>query len=131
MISSLSQFFSVSVSACLSVSLYACLSACISPRLWCDGVEHCPSGRDEAGCGPRLPLHLSAAALLYLVSAGAALVFLATLVVIGCRVRRCRRSRGGRHRGCDAGPADKRASNGTLESMVGPGPGLHNKEEVS
>ncbi|XP_055704639.1 uncharacterized protein LOC129802670 isoform X2 [Phlebotomus papatasi] len=34
------------------------LQACIAPELWCDGVNHCPSGQDESSveCDINLPL---------------------------------------------------------------------------
>lgn len=43
------------------------LRGCISPKLWCDGKPHCPSGQDEdpAECQeqpPLSPLHVGAAA---------------------------------------------------------------------
>lgn len=37
---------------------YKCdeLRACIAPELWCDGIQHCPSGQDESDCEVLLPL---------------------------------------------------------------------------
>lgn len=47
------------------------LNACISPRLFCDGIEHCPSGHDEADCEyfpiPRTYLYIAAASLIAIV----------------------------------------------------------------
>lgn len=47
------------------------LNACISPALFCDGVEHCPSGHDEADCEyfpiPRTYLYIAAGSLIAIV----------------------------------------------------------------
>ncbi|CAL8109741.1 unnamed protein product [Orchesella dallaii] len=47
------------------------LNACISPTLFCDGIEHCPSGHDEADCEyfpiPRTYLYIAAASIIAIV----------------------------------------------------------------
>ncbi|KAF7263505.1 hypothetical protein GWI33_002177, partial [Rhynchophorus ferrugineus] len=58
------------------------LGACISSKLWCDGLRHCPSGNDEqeANCSINSSFpydYLNSIAL-----AALALVVIATLVVI-------------------------------------------------
>jgi len=51
------------------------LDACVSPSLFCDGVEHCPSGFDEADCE-----YFSIPRTYLIVAAGS----LVTLVVLSC-----------------------------------------------
>lgn len=62
--------------------LYKCpeLNACISPDLWCDGVEHCPSGFDESST------HCSKFPLLWvlLAAAGACVCVTAAILAVRC-----------------------------------------------
>lgn len=65
------------------------LDACINSSLWCDGVDHCPSGYDEAAKHCSFILQLP---LLYLaLGAAGILVICCSLCVIACSACRGRR----------------------------------------
>lgn len=71
------------------------LDACISPELWCDGKENCPSGWDEseAQCGTtsRLLTSLPGAALAAAIAVAASLILLLCLTLHRLRARRRRK----------------------------------------
>lgn len=99
--SSLLQQLQVPVNVSADETEYECihkcpeLDACISPKLWCDGKDHCPSGFDEseAQCGATSKLLNSLP--LSALAAGAAI--LSSLILLLCltlhRVRARRRRR--------------------------------------
>lgn len=66
------------------------LNACISPSLFCDGREHCPSGHDESGCDflpiPKMYLFVGAGSIFTI------LVLSVCFACISCR-RRAREAR--------------------------------------
>jgi len=65
------------------------LDACINSSLWCDGVDHCPSGYDEAAKHCSFILQLP---LLYLaLGAAGILVICCSLSLIACSACRGRR----------------------------------------
>jgi len=78
---------------------FLCGRHCISRELLCDGVSHCPDGRDEATAAGCLDSGLASLlgtdrTLLYSVGAAVAVVTVATvLVVVVCSCRRKRRRR--------------------------------------
>lgn len=71
------------------------LDACISPSLWCDGKDHCPSGWDESenqcGATSRLLTTLPGAALAAAGAVFASLLLLLCLSLHRLRARRRRR----------------------------------------
>ncbi|XP_017770463.1 PREDICTED: uncharacterized protein LOC108558152 [Nicrophorus vespilloides] len=99
--SSLLQQLQVPINASANDTEFECmhkcpeLDACISPELWCDGKDHCPSGWDEseAQCGAtsRLLTSLPAAALAVAGAVAASLVLLICLSLHRLRARRRRR----------------------------------------
>ena len=69
------------------------LDACINSSLWCDGVDHCPSGYDEAAKHCSFILQLP---LLYLaLGAAGILVICCSLFLITCSA--CRERRRSKH----------------------------------
>lgn len=71
------------------------LDACISPSLWCDGKDHCPSGWDESesqcGTASRLLTSLPGAALAAAAAVAASLLLLLCLALHRLRARRRRK----------------------------------------
>lgn len=71
------------------------LDACISPSLWCDGKDHCPTGFDESesqcGTASRLLTTLPGAALAAAGAVACSLLLLICLTLQRLRVRRKRK----------------------------------------
>lgn len=71
------------------------IEACISPSLWCDGKDHCPSGHDEseAECGAtsRLLTTLPGAALAAAGAVACSSILLLCLIFHRLRARRRRK----------------------------------------
>jgi len=83
------------------------LHSCIHSSLWCDGVNNCPDGADEAQCPHLLvPLYY-----FYTVLGAALLIFLITALVLICRLKSCGEKK-------QEAEVVKRISNGTVETML-------------
>lgn len=99
--SSLLQQLQVPVNTTANETDYECpykcpeLDACISPSLWCDGKDHCPSGWDESesqcGTASRLLTTLPGAALTAAAAVAASLLLLMCLTLHRLRARRRRK----------------------------------------
>lgn len=102
--SSLLQQLQVPVNTSANDTDYECrhkcpeLDACISPELWCDGKDHCPSGWDEseAQCGASSRFHfrlLSSLPGAALAAGGAVAASMLLLLCISLNRLRARRRR--------------------------------------
>lgn len=99
--SSLLQQLQVPINISANETDYECphkcpeLDACISPALWCDGKDHCPSGWDESesqcGATSKLLTSLPGAALAAAAAVISSIVLLICLTLHRLRVRRRRR----------------------------------------